>query len=150
MLITAYLKVTKEVNNGHCGMEAETYLQFLQHAVHLFLLEHNEETKWTKDKMESYLMIRTKSSDFVEIKNYILDGLINRGYVVAVVKMYANDKQLDDTLMMNIMERRFQRKMKKEKGLLGWIKRFTWSEDAIGTNIPDEYDEELWEDEENV
>lgn len=145
-LITAYLNVTKQTNDGHCQIEVETYIHFIKYAADLFPLEVNEETKWTDDKMWSYLMIRAKSTDFVEIKSFILDGLIRRGYIIECVKMYADYEQLDSTLRKHIMNKR--PRLKKKTGLLGFISRFTCSEDANGTIFPDECDEELWEDEE--
>lgn len=149
MLITVYLKITKRTNDGHCGMEAETYIQFVQHVAQCFPAEVNEETTFTGDHMESYLMCRTESNHFIETKAFLVDGLIRRGYDIGVVRMDADGEQLDDEVMMDIMDKQPIQKRTKKRGLLGFIKQFMFQSSAIGEVVPNEWDEEYWEDEED-
>lgn len=148
LLITVYLKITKRTDDGHCQMEAETYLHLIEHTARLFPLEVNEETTWTQDHMESYLLLRAESIDFVEMKCFVVDALNRRGFDIACVKMYADADQLDDAVMMDIMNKQPPQKTKKKKSLLGVVKHYMFTKMGIGDMISDEYDEELWEEEE--
>lgn len=147
-LLDMYVEVTKRTDDGHCAMEAETYLQFVQYVAHMFPVETNEETTWTDNHMNSYLMVRTESSDFIEVKDFVLHGLVNRGYVLESITMHADGKGLDHEVVLDILATKPIQKTKKKKGLLGLIKHFMNTRSAIGEVVPDEYDEELWEEEE--
>lgn len=148
-LLDMYLEVTKRTNDGHCGMEAEIYLQLVQHVANSFPVEVNEETTWTGDHMKSYLLLRTESQDFVEVKHFLLQGLRQRGYEIKVVQMHADNEPLEEEVMIEILRMTPPKKKKKEKkGLLGFIKHFMTNTHAIGEVVPDEYEEEWWEEEE--
>lgn len=146
-LLDIYLNVTKRTNDGHCGMEAETYLQFVQHVARSFYAEVNEETTWTGDHMESYLMVRTESKDFVAVKHFLVLGLIQRGYDIEVVQMHADGDSLEEDVVIEIMRMK-PPKQKKKKGLVGLVKQFMARESAVGDVVPDAFDEEHWEEEE--
>lgn len=147
-LLDMYLNVTKRTNDGHCGMEAETYLQFVQHVAQSFYAEINEQTTWTGDYMESYLMVRTESKDFVAVKHFLVLGLMQRGYDMEVVQMHADGELLDEDVVIDIMRMKPPKQKKKKKGLVGFVKQFMVRESAVGDVVPDAYDEELWEEEE--
>lgn len=147
-LLDFYMEVTKRTNDGHCQMEAETYCQFVRYVAQCFPVELNEETTWTRDHMNSYLMVRSESQDFVAMKEFLFQGLIHRGYKVTVVSAHANGKALEEDVVMELVKMKPAKQEKKKKSLLGWVKHFITEEPAVGDCVPNEYDEELWEDEE--
>lgn len=148
-LLDFYMEVNKRTNDGHCSMEAETYLQFVQHIAHCFPVEVNEETTWTGHHMESYLMVRSESQDFVAMKEFLFQGLLHRGYNVTVVRAHVNGKALEEDVVTELIEMKPVKQEKKKKTLLGFVKHILSGTSAIGDVVPDEYDEELWEDEED-